>query len=171
MEDMKKAETGVLETLMRKIPGFSGYLDRERRRDADKLHREFLAKGTTALKAKIQDVQEELMNKGDMKTMARLDDLNNRLDKVTGRLRHANYGYTGFFVQNEVNEQELNRIYEFDLSLVNNLQYAEEALTAVAGNVAGGQEGLADRIRDLENTVKELDAKLDEREKLLKGVA
>ena len=66
MEDVKQASPGALETLMRKIPGYGGYLDREQRRDADRLHREFLAKGTSSLKAKIQDIQEEMLRNGDM---------------------------------------------------------------------------------------------------------
>lgn len=169
MEEVKQASPGTLETLMRKIPGFSGYLDREQRRDADRLHREFLAKGTATLKAKTQDVQEEMLRSGDMSQMGRLGDVGNRLDRLTERLRHASYGYSGLFAQNEVNEEELNRIYEFDLSLVNHLQYAEEALKALETAV-GAKENVSARAADYEKTLRDMDAKIDEREKLLKGV-
>lgn len=169
MEDLKQAGPNVLETLMRKIPGFSGYLDREQSRDADRLHREFLAKGTSTLKAKVQDVQEEMLRAGDMSQMSRLGDVGNRLDRLTERIRHASYGYSGLFAQNEVNEAELSRVYEFDLSLVNQLQYAEEALKAVETAV-NAKEGVNARVTDLEKTLRDMDAKVDEREKLLKGV-
>lgn len=169
MEDLKQAEPGVLETLMRKIPGFSGYLSREQSRDADRLHREFLAKGTTALKAKVQDAQEELLRNGDMSQMSRLGDVGNRLDRLTERLRHASYGYAGLFAQNQVNEAELARVYEFDLSLVNHLQYAEEALTALNAAI-NARENVGARAGDLEKVLRDFDAKVDEREKLLKGV-
>jgi hypothetical protein len=159
---------GMLESLARKIPGFGGYLDRERRRDADKLQREFLAKGLSELKRRIQDAQETLMEAGQMKHMTKLDDVNNLIDRVAGRLRHASYGYTGFFEQNEVNEEELSRIYEFDLSLVNALSHSEEALAGLNAGIEG--EAVKARIGDLEKSIKEIDSKLDERERLLKGV-
>lgn len=165
------SETGAgakLEELMRKIPGFGGYLDRERRRDADRLQREFMAKGLSELKRKVQDAQEQLLEAGQMKLMTKLDDVNNIVDRVAGRMKNASYGYTGLFEQNEVNEEELNRIYEFDLSLVNELQHADEALLALSNNLEG--DTVRARITDLEKAIRAIDSKLDERERLLKGV-
>ncbi|MBT9587740.1 hypothetical protein IV102_30675 [bacterium] len=159
---------GKLEDLMRKIPGFGGYLDRERRRDADKLQRDFMAKGLSELKRKVQDAQEQLLEGGQMKLMTKLDDVNNIVDRVAGRLRSASYGYSGFFDQNQVNEEELNRIYEFDLSLVNELQHADEALLGLTSSLEG--DNVKARISDLEKAIRAVDSKLDERERLLKGV-
>jgi hypothetical protein len=169
MEDVKQASPGALETLMRKIPGYGGYLDRELRRDADRLHREFLAKGTTGLKSKVQDIQEEMLRNGDMSQMSRFGEIGNRLDRITERLRHASYGYTGLFAATEVNEEELNRIYEFDLSLVNGLQAAEDAVKALDAAVSAKDNANA-KTSDLEKNLRDLDSKIDEREKLLKGV-
>jgi hypothetical protein len=169
MEDVKQASPGVLETLMRKIPGYGGYLDREQRRDADRLHREFLAKGTSTLKAKVQDIQEEMLRNGDMSQMSRFGDIGNRLDRITERLRHASYGYTGLFAAAEVNIEELNRIYEFDLSLVNSLQAAEDAVKALDTAVSA-KDNAGAKATDLEKNLRDLDSKIDEREKLLKGV-
>lgn len=170
MEELRSGHEEMIEALARKIPGFAGYLDRERRRDADKLQRDTVAKGTVALKARIQDVQEELLNAGDMKSMTRLGEINNRLDRVTERLRHANQGYAGFFSQNQVNLEELTAIYEFDLALFNHLEASEAALEAVR-RAAEARDNVGSAASDLEKTVKELDARLDERERLLKGVS
>lgn len=168
MDHTTEPVTGKLENLMRKIPGFGGYLDRERRRDADKLQREFMARHLTELKRKIQDTQAELLDAGQMKMMTRLDEVNNIIDRVAGRMRHASYGYSGFFDQNQVNEAELERIYEFDLSLVNELEHAEEALEGVKSSLEA--DNLRARISDLEKSIRAIDGKLDERERLLKGV-
>lgn len=169
MDNLKNAGVaGSLEALMRKIPGFSGYLDREQRRDADKLQREFMAKGLEGLKRKVQDTQEQLLEAGHMKHMSKLGDVNNVIDRVVGRMRHASYGYSGFFEQNVVNEAELDRLYQFDLSLVNALSHADEALVGLNGSLEG--DAVRARISDLEKSVREIDSKLDERERLLKGV-
>lgn len=168
MDHTTSGLAGMLEQLGRRIPGFSGYLDRERRRDADRLQREFMARSLSDLKRKVQDAQEALLEAGQMKLMAKLDDVGNVMDRVVNRLRHANQGYAGFFDVNQVNEEELARIYEFDLSLVNNLSHAEEAVTALNANV--DKEDVKNRVSDLEKSIRELDSKLDERERLLKGV-
>lgn len=170
MEELRSGHEEMIEALARKIPGFAGYLDRERRRDADKLQRDTVAKGTVALKARIQDLQEELLNAGDMKSMTRLGEINNRLDRVTERLRHANYGYTGFFEQNQVNLEELTAVYEFDLALFNHLEAAETALEGLR-RATEAKDNVGSAAGDLEKTVKELDVKLDERERLLRGVS
>jgi hypothetical protein len=159
---------GKMEALARKIPGFGGYLDRERRRDADRLQREFMAKSLGELKRKVQDSQEQLLEAGQMKLMTKLDDVNNIVDRVAGRMRSAAHGYSGFFDANQVNEDELNRIYEFDLSLVSELTHAEEAVQGLAASLEG--DAVKARISDLEKAVRAIDSKLDERERLLKGV-
>ena len=49
-----------IERLSSKIPGYSGYVDRERRRDIDKLHREHLADRLRALKSPLTDLMREI---------------------------------------------------------------------------------------------------------------
>ena len=53
-----------IERLSSKIPGYSGYVDRERRRDIDKLHREHLADRIRSLKPTLTEVMRELTNGG-----------------------------------------------------------------------------------------------------------
>jgi hypothetical protein len=168
MEELKQSGSGMLESLMAKIPGYSGYQEREGRRDADRLHREFLARGVTTLKSKVQNLQQDLLDAKDFKNVTKLDDLNNQLDRVTEKLRHANYGYSGFFQQNQVNAEELNRVYEFDLNLTNQVASAEEGLTGLAASI--GAEGWPARMTDFRNAVQHIGEKIDERERLLKGV-
>ena len=47
------------ERLSGKIPGYGGYVDKERRRDTDKMHREHLADRVRALKGPLNDVMRE----------------------------------------------------------------------------------------------------------------
>ena len=53
-----------IERLSSKIPGYSGYVDRERRREIDKLHREHLADRVRALKPALTDLMRELTGSG-----------------------------------------------------------------------------------------------------------
>lgn len=165
MTDLQSPQEGTLERLMRNIPGFGGYLDRERRRDADKLQRDFMAKQLGAIKRKIQNAQEEVLASGNLSLVERFDKVNNRLDRVVERLSHASYGYAGFFDAHEVNEAELQSVYEHDLGLLNEITMLDGTATSLAGSPdPGGQ------LTELQNSVQTLDGKLDERERILKGV-
>lgn len=174
MEDLRntsQAQEGPLESLARKIPGFSGYFDRERRRDTDKIQREFLAKRITQLKSTMQGLQEDILSSGNLSLVEVLDRVGNKMDRTTERLQHASYGYAGFFDAVKVNEQELDRIYDFDLSMVNNLSSAEEALQGFRSALAAGGQDASNRLQDFRRRIEELDGMLDERERILKGVS
>jgi hypothetical protein len=170
LRDKSRAGENALETLMRKIPGFGGYFDRERRRDTDKIQREFLARRVGQLKSEMQGLQEEILSSGNLSLVELLDRVSNKLDRVIERLRHASYGQAGFFDVAKVNEAELDRLYEFDLSLVTGMSSAEEALMGLRSVLMTGGEDAAARLADFRRRVEELDASLDERERILKGV-
>ncbi|MBI3925083.1 MAG: hypothetical protein HY319_06045 [Armatimonadetes bacterium] len=172
MEELKDVRSGgnMLEKLMRKIPGFGGYLDRERRRDADKLQREFLARETIEIKKRLQDIQEELLANGNLSLMTKLDRLGNRLDRVSERIRTGASGYAAFFEINQVNSQELDRIYEHDLAMLTDLEDAKAACASLQTAVEC-EDNPGARVNDLQKLINQLDEKLNERERILKGVS
>jgi len=113
----------ILEELGAKIPGFRGYLEREMRREVDKLQRDWLAgqvdRARFAINGKIRD-----WTRG-----ARLENLDlaasieKGLDRLANRIRHADYGSSGFFDAVKIGEAELDRLYEFDLELSESVEY------------------------------------------------
>ena len=144
-------------------------MERENRREADAIQREFLAKQIGKLKSDMQTVQEDLLSQGNLAVMDPFDRISNKLDRIVERIRHAARGYAGFFDAVKVNEEELDRIYQYDLSLVDGINSAEEALQAVS-SVADQGGDLQPVLRSMRSRVDEVDAALDEREKILKGV-
>ena len=86
-----------IERLSSKIPGYSGYVDRETRRDIDKLHREHLADRLRGLKSPLTDVMRELTNAGRVFEVGPVDAAIKKLDHLENRVRFASYGYAGFF--------------------------------------------------------------------------
>ncbi len=165
MTDLQSPQEGTLERLMRSIPGFSGYLDRERRRDADKLQRDFMAKQLGTIKRKMQAAQEDMLASGNLSLVERFDKVGNKLDRVVERIGHASYGYAGFFDAHEVNEAELQAVYEHDLGLINLITVLESTVNSLTGSADPG--GL---LGELQQNVQALDTRLDERERILKGV-
>ena len=61
---MSSDQRSWIERLSDKIPGYSGYVDRERRRDIDKLHREHLADRLRSLKTPLTEAMRDLTSGG-----------------------------------------------------------------------------------------------------------
>src|ERR1044071_1172355 len=117
-----------LERLTSKIPGYSGYVDRESRRDIDKLHREQLADRLRRLKAPLTEVMRELSSGGRLFEVTPVDSAIKKLDQLENRVRFASYGYAGFFDVVKIEQAQLDLIYKFDLALVEHVDRIEAKL-------------------------------------------
>jgi hypothetical protein len=100
-----------IERLSSKIPGYSGYVDREQRRDVDKLHREHLADRLRSLKSPLTDLTHELTNGGRLFEAGPVDAATKKLDHLENRVRFASYGYSGFFDVVKIEQTQLDSIF------------------------------------------------------------
>jgi hypothetical protein len=151
-----------LERLSDKIPGYSGYVDRERRRDIDKLHREHLADTLRRLKGPLTDLMRELSSSGRLFEVGPVDSAIKKLDHLENRVRFASYGYSGFFDAVKIEQAQLDSIYRFDLALVEHV----DRLEAKAGELkakSGTAEGLKVAGAELAAAVDEVNHAFDER--------
>lgn len=129
------------------LAGFIGYIDKERRRDADKMLRETIAERYEELWSRISELQRQLVSDGKLELV---DDLEAAAVKLRGfidRIKGAPYGYTGFFDAVRVNKEELERLYEYDLALLEGVDRLSSAIDNVAASF--GTEGLPAAIRHL----------------------
>lgn len=118
-----------IERLSSKIPGYSGYVDRERRRDMDKLHREHLADRLRGLKPRLTDLVREMTNTGRLLEVGPIEAAIKKLDHLENRVRFASYGYAGFFDVVKIEQQQLDSIYKFDLALVDHVDTIDAKLS------------------------------------------
>ena len=70
----------IFKKIASKIPGFKGYIERQNRRDADKLLRDTVALRFRELEGRISDLQVEFVNQGELSHT-------NDLEKSALRLR------------------------------------------------------------------------------------
>ncbi len=124
-EELERARErrNVLERLGSKIPGFSGYLEREMRRDVDKLQRDWLADQVDRARFAINGKIREWSREGRLEHLDRASSIEKSLDRLANRIRHADYGSSGFFDAVKIGRAELDRIYEFDLALSDTVEY------------------------------------------------
>ncbi len=131
----------ILERLLGMIPGYKQYQEQEKRRDADKKNREFLYEDLKQVLSDLEECALKLANDKSLDQLADLDRSERKLRTVADRIRLADYGYAGFFDAFKIQEEELDRLYEFDLKLA---QQVEKIKSGVDGLIKSGRipEGL-----------------------------
>ncbi|MFV2071498.1 MAG: hypothetical protein ACC742_02450 [Thermoanaerobaculales bacterium] len=163
---LERAREGrnLLEKLGAKIPGFKGYLEREMRREVDKLHRDWLAGQVDRARYAVHSAIRDWTRSGRLDNLDLAGSLEKLLDRLANRIRHADYGSSGFFDAVKIGEAELERLYTFDLGLsetVEGLAERVESLPETAGEAA---------LRDLLEAVEAADHAFDERATVVEGI-
>lgn len=133
--------------LFSKIPGFSGYVERENRRAADKILREAIADRYEELWQRISSLQTDLISSGGLEYIDDVERAAIKLRQFIDRIRHASYGYSPFFNATKVNEEELAKVYEYDLALLEEVDVVARAVDNIESSI--GTDGLPAAIRHL----------------------
>ncbi len=120
-----------IERLGAKIPGYRGFQDRELRRDVDKLQREYLSQELERLKGVSRSQARAWADAGKIGVLSSFDRLDRQVDGLAQAIRFADYGASGFFDVVKIREEELDRLYQFDLSLVEGVQALGGDLSAI----------------------------------------
>jgi hypothetical protein len=85
-----------------------------------------------------------------------------KLDQVENRIRFASYGYAGFFDAVKIEEPQLDRIYQFDLSLVEKVEEFER-LARELSSKSGTADGLKAGAAEVERAADDLNHTFDDR--------
>ena len=155
-----------IERLSSKIPGYSGYVDRERRRDIDKLHREHLANRLRGLKTPLTDLMRDLTNNGRLFEVGAVDSAIKKLDHLENRIRFASYGYAGFFDVVKIEQPQLDAIYQFDMALVELVDGIESKIGSLKSEKTSS-DSLKAACTELGDTIDKTDRAFDERYKAI----
>jgi hypothetical protein len=162
--EQAKGQRNLLERLGDKIPGYRGFQDRELRRDVDKMEREHLASEVGRLKGLLTNRARDYTDAGQIAALGPFGRLDRQLDGLQSAIRFADYGASGLFDAVKINEPELERLYAFDLGIVDDLGAVEQAIEAVPAPGAGEAGAPLDRVRDL---VHALDDKWKQRRQVI----
>lgn len=155
-----------IETILRYIPGFRGYLEKEYRRDSDELQRQWLADRLQRSKRALDNTTGLLADAGHLDALPLLDRMRGRLDHVITRIRGAMQGYSGFFDLVRVDESVLDRLYAFDVELIDEV----DALAHSIESLPERGEGVETALPEVEAKIEQLQRLWDDREDLLRGL-
>lgn len=170
--DKIEGEGGGLSGLLGKIPGFSGYIEKSRRREADQLLRETISARLEEARLQLSRTHQEL-SRDIIKAMDYAEDLgrtDNRLMGLIGKIKDAPQGYAGFFDAVKIKEDDLARVYAFDENM---LGHADQiAADAAALEKAALDDGdIRSALRGLDAAVRNANEEFSSRDEVLKGVS
>lgn len=111
-----------LEELSARIPGVVGYRRREACRETDRSVRLRLAAGLEELKRQIEKEQRRRTETHEFFQLASLGRLTSKLDKLANLVRFASRGYRGLFDAHKLSEEDLQRLYGFDVDLLDEIE-------------------------------------------------
>jgi hypothetical protein len=117
------------------LAGFLGYVDRENRRDADKILREGISKRIEKQWERISEIQSDLVSEGKLELVDDLEAGAIKLRQFADRLKTAAYGYAGFFDAVRIKSEELEKLYAYDAALLEKLDEIERAVDNVEASI------------------------------------
>ncbi len=145
--DKVSADIDPFKKILSVIPGFKGYIERQKRRDSDKILRETVANRFDQQWQRISALQRDFINQGELQYVDDLEAAAIKLRTFIDRIRRARRGYSGLFDAEKINEKELALLYQYDASLLE----MSDLVTSAIDNVeaSAGSDGLPAAIRNL----------------------
>lgn len=152
---------GKLKELLLKIPGFRGYIEMEDRRTADKMVREAVADRYQEQLDRLTGIMTEFVDRGDLAYLDKLEGVATKIRTFIDKIRHAVYGYSGFFDAVKIDETKLDKLYDYDQALLDGIEGIGEALENLASAVEADQ--IKTRIAELTQLAADMVVKADQR--------
>ena len=166
-----KKQMRLGERILAAIPGFRGYKEKELRRESDKLIRNHLYRRLSEAKTDLKDVFQKLSDRRLFEVLTDVDRLVARFDRVAAKIDHASYGYAGFFNIVKVEEENLDRMIDFDNQLIDGVEKIVSEVDAFKAEVMKQEIKKAkERVQHLGETLESLEDTFDKRGEVILGV-
>lgn len=142
------SQVDPLKKLIGYIPGFGGYVERQNRRDADKLLRDTVALRFEEQWKRTSNLQVELVNSGRIEYLDDMEKAAIKLRTFIDKIKTAARGYSGLFDAVKINEKELDALYQFDLAFFDLAEQIGRANDNVEASL-GDEAALPAAVRNL----------------------
>jgi hypothetical protein len=166
-----KSQMRLSERIAAALPGFRGYKEKELRRESDKLIRNNLYLKLSKDKDDVRVISQKIADKRYMDVLTDIDRLTAKMDRITEKVNHASYGYSGFYDIVKIKEESLDRMITFDNQLLDEVN----ALTASIDDLktqllSNNFANLKDKIQTVSDKFELLEDTFDKREQVIQGV-
>jgi hypothetical protein len=165
-----KGEMRLSERILAELPGFRGYKEKELRRESDKLVRNNLYQRLTEARKDLKEIFQKLSDNRLQEVLTDMDRFVMRFDRVSVKIKHASYGYAGFFNVLKIEEEKLDKMIEFDTGLMDDVDKIAEETTVFKKEVMKKNfEKVSDHIQGLSDLLEKLEETFDDREEIILG--
>ncbi len=166
-----KSQMRLSERIAAALPGFRGYKEKELRRESDKLIRNHLYLKLSKDKDNVRSISQRLADKRYMDVLPDVDRLVAKMDRITEKVNHASYGYSGFFDIVKIKEENLDRMIAYDNQLIESVNVLTDSIDAVKTQLMSGDyTNLKDKIQGMSDKLELLEDSFDKRQEIIVGV-
>lgn len=166
-----KSQMRLSERIAAALPGFRGYKEKELRRESDKLIRNHIYMKLSNAKNDLRSIFQKISDRRYLDILPDMDRLMAKIDRVTEKVNHASYGYSGFYDIVKIKEEHLDRMITFDNQLLDNVNNLTADIDAFKAQLLSGDfANLKDKIQAVTDKLEALEDTFDKREEVVLGV-
>jgi hypothetical protein len=153
------------------LPGFHGYKEKELRRESDKLIRNHLSLKLSKDKDNVRAISQKIADKRYLDILPDIDRLTAKMDRITEKVNHASFGYSGFFDIVKIKEEHLDRMIAYDNQLLDSVNALTADIDALKAQLLSGDySNLKDKIQGVADKFELLEDTFDKRDEVIAGV-
>jgi hypothetical protein len=166
-----KSQMRLSERIAAALPGFRGYKEKELRRESDKLIRNHLTLKLSKDKDNVRSISQRVVDKRYIDVLPDIDRLVAKMDRITEKVNHASYGYSGFFDVVKIKEDNLDRMISYDNQLLDGVNALTDAIDQLKTQLVGGDyTNLKDKIQGVTDKFDMMEDAFDKRQEVIMGV-
>lgn len=152
--DQIVSNRGSLEKLVARIPGFRGYQDKQARRTADRMLRDYIAGQLDDRLRRLVRIEKLILDNMGMSFMPRTRNAKGKLQLYRDKIATAAPKYDGMWAQMKIESEQLAEIYSFDEAQIVYVEKIDLALEKLQEAVLE-KEGVEAAIFELDNLASE----------------
>lgn len=134
---------GFLKKLQLILPALKEYRELEDIRAADQLLRKQVFDRLNEAKSKLESIRKTMSDKGDFSNLSAIGFIISQIQQVAGQVVHAQQGSAGISPNIRIDENALNKLYEYDYNFVNSAEQifstASDSLTEYTSGTSSVQ--------------------------------
>ncbi len=151
--------TERVERLLNRVPGYTGYRQKESMRDDDRRLRQEIARELTQAIDRLTSVSSRLAADRKFDQISNIENTIGRVRHLESRVRTATYGYGGLFSDRSVDEFALQQLKQFDVAF----QQGVDELTSQIFDATSGDSADPAAYQQIEQTIGDLNRLFDTR--------
>ena len=133
----------LIQRSLNRVPGYTGYRDKEDRRDEDKRVRDQVAAAIVAVVDQLSAYNAQVAAARQLDLLKQLESEVGQIRLLADRVRHASYGYGGIFTDDGIDAAAIEQLRLFDAALLLEVDSLAAAATALTQTVPPAADALA----------------------------